>query len=546
MMNEERKVGPWRKLVLAAGCVALAAALASAAACSPAATAKNDSPDAPKAVATEPTTEETEAGAPADEAAILSSVGIIANDYQSRDAGPFMDDYNISAKLNAGSRGCDACHEDLQATVKDIAPVVHIMTTGAIFGKTVDWNDCESCHSMQGTRGGVYLGEFMHNTHYSSPTFTDTQNGSCWSCHAMAKDGEMVMWDEYVYDEQLSGYSANVEAGKFESSVEFFERRGYNADNSIGMSIMAADDVDVDVRLDQAMTSEADRYEAVNYNIPEWTEADFEAWQIEIKGVKNPRSFTLAELDELFEKGTYQVTQECLVNGVNSSLEDSFEATGYLLEDIIEYCGGLEDGCTTVKGFADAEEGWDFCIELDDALKNGSFIAVEYYGHEMTPYEGAPAVLVNPGFPGGTWVKYLTGVEFGTNEVTAPVRIVGGDDFYAGKEDPHLYPCNSAWFNPARDGQVFKVGEPVVLEGFAWVWNMDGHSTGAVRFSWDYGHTWVTQEVAADADPNNWQRFYATWTPTEPGTYCLKVEAVDAADGWHQKKPASVIVTVEE
>ncbi len=548
MKREGKRAGFWRKAAMVAGCAALAAALASVAACSSPAPQKAADPAPAAAAAEEPKAQE-QTSAPAsatDEEAVLSSMGILANDYQSRDAGPFMDQYNIPAKLNAGSRGCDACHEDLQATVKEIAPVVHIMTTGAIFGKTVDWNDCESCHSMQGTRGGVYLGEFMHNTHYSSPVFTDTNNGTCWSCHAMAKNGEMVMWDEYVYDEQLSGYAGNVEEGLPESSVEFFHRRGYDADNSIGVSILGADEVDVDVRLDQAMTSEDDRYEAVNYNIPEWTDADFDAWQIEIRGVKNPQSFTFADLEKNFQKQTFQVTQECLVNGVNSSLEDSFEASGYLLADIIEYCGGLEDGCTTVKGFADEGEGWDFCVELDDALKNGSFIAVEYYGHEMTAYEGAPAVLVNPGFPGGTWVKYLKAVEFGTNDVTAPVRIVGGDDFYAGKEDPHLYPCNSAWFNPARDGQVFKVGQPINLEGFAWVWNLDGHSTGAVRFSWDYGHTWVTQEVAADADPNNWQRFYATWTPTEPGTYCLKVEAVDAADSWHQKKPASVILTVEE
>ncbi|MFR1166423.1 MAG: hypothetical protein ACLSDQ_01670 [Adlercreutzia equolifaciens] len=136
-------------------------------------------------------------------------------------------------------------------------------------------------------------------------------------------------------------------------------------------------------------------------------------------------------------------------------------------------------------------------------------------------------------------------MQIGTDDVTAPIQIVGGDEFYANPEDPHLYTCNSAWFNPARDGQVFK-GEPIDLQGFAWVWNLYGHSTGAVRLSWDFGNTWVTTPVAADADLNNWQRFYATWTPTEPGTYCLKVEAVDAADGWHQKKPASVMITVEE
>lgn len=474
------------------------------------------------------------------ETPVLEGTGIRVNDFQERDAGALPDDYNISAKVNWGSRGCDACHEDLQATIKDIAPTVHIMTTGAIFGKTVDWNDCESCHSMHDTRGGVYLGDYMHSTHYSNPTFTDTNNGTCWSCHATKKNGEIVMWDEYCYEEQLSGYTAYTPA-----SEAFFHMRGYNADSSIGITTLSSDEVDLKVDLDQEMTDESQRYEAVNFNIPEWTESDFDSWTIDITGVKNPTTFTLSDLEKNFEKRTKQVTQECLVNGVNSSLEDSFEASGYLLSDIIEYCGGLEDGAETVNGIADAEEGWNFCVELDDALKNESFIATEYYGHELTAMQGAPAVLIQPGFPGGTWVKYLKTIDFGTEPVTAPVRVIAGDDFYDGAEDPHLYGCNSAWFNPATDGQVFKVGEAIDLEGFAWVWNVDGHSTTQVRFSWDYGNSWITEDVSADADPNNWQRFHAEWTPAQPGTYCLKVEAVDGKD-WHQKKPASVMVTVEE
>ena len=518
-----------KKKPIAALCIAmmLVAAL-SALGCAPQQQASRE-PDASGAA-----TEQEAAGA-----AVLEGTNMKANDFQQRDAGALPDDYNISAKVNAGSRGCDACHEDLQATIKDIAPTVHIMTTGPNFGKTVDWNDCESSHSMHDTRGGVYLGDYMHATHFSSATFTDADNGNCWSCHATKKNGEIVMWDEYCYEEQLSGYTANTPA-----SEAFFHMRGYDADTSIGISTLASDEVDLKVDLDQEMTDESQRYEAVNFNIPAWTDAELAAWSIEIKGVKNPATLTLADLEQHFEKQTQQVTQECLVNGVNSSLEDSFEASGYLLSDIIEYCGGVDEGAVTVNGIADADEGWNFCVELDDALKNGAFVATEYYGHELTAMMGAPAVLVQPGFPGGTWVKYLKTIEFGTEPVTAPVRVIAGDDFYDGAEDPHLYGCNSAWFNPATDGQVFKVGEAIDLEGFAWVWNVDGHSTKQVQFSWDYGKTWFNADVAPDADPNNWQRFHATWTPTQPGTYCLKVQAVDGKD-WHQKKPASVFVTVE-
>lgn len=469
------------------------------------------------------------------------------NDFQQHDAGALMDAYNIDAKVNDGSRGCDACHTDLQATVENLAPTVHIMATGPIFGKTADWNDCESCHSMHNTRGGVYLADFMHSTHFSSAAFTDACNGTCWSCHATTREGEIVMYDEYVYSVDATGYvEFSTPEDTIESSTWFFRQRNYDADSSIGVSILSADEVDFTATLDQATSPEEERFDAVNYDIPEWTEEDFANWTIDIKGVNNPQSFTLAQLDELFEKHTTQVTSSCLVNGVNASMECSYEASGYLLADIVEYCGGIVDGAQTIMAAADPAEGWWFCITLEDAMNNGAFIATEYYGHPLTAVQGAPATFVAPGYPGACSVKYLTSIEFGTTDITAPLTIVGSDDLYAGKTDPHIYSVNSAWFNPARDGETYKVGETISLEGYGRVWNLDGHYCSGLRFSWDYGKTWIYVDADADSDPNNWQRFYGTWTPTEAGTYCLKVEAVDGADGWHQKKSASVFITVEE
>ena len=482
----------------------------------------------------------------ADEAADAAS-SIQVNDFQERDAGPLMDAYGIDGKVNAGSRGCDACHTDLQATVANLCPTVHIMATGALYGKTCDWNDCESCHSMHNTRGGIYLADFMHSVHYSSAVFTDADNGNCWSCHATTREGETVMYDEYIYTAEATGYVGfSTPEETNESSTWFFHQRNYDADSSIGISILSADEVDFDVTLDQAMSSEEERFDAINYDIPEWTDEEIANWTIEIKGVNNPQSFTLAQLDELFEKTTRQVTSSCLVAGINGSMECSYEASGYALADIVEYCGGIVDGATTLMATASPDEGWWFYISLEDAMNNGAFIATEYYGHPITPVQGGPAVCYAPGFPGACSVKYVTSIEFGTAEFTAPLHIVGGDEFYAGKTDPHLYSCLSSWFSPARDGQVYKVGEAIPLEGMGRVWAIDGHYCSGLRFSWDYGKTWIYADAAPDSDPTNWQRFHGTWTPTEPGTYCLKVEAIDGSDVWHQKKSASVFVTVEE
>ena len=472
---------------------------------------------------------------------------IQVSDFQERDAGPLMDDYNIGAKVNAGNRGCDACHTDLQATVENLAPTVHIMATGAIFGKVIDWNDCESCHSMHNTRGGVYLADFMHNTHFSSPVFTDVDNGNCWSCHAVTREGEIVMYDEYIYTVDATGYvEFSTPEDTIESSTWFFRQRNYEADSSIGISILSADEVDFTVTLDQATSPEDQRFDAVNYDIPEWTEEDFANWTIEIKGVNNPQSFTLAQLAELFPKHTAQITSTCLVNGVNASMECSYEASGYLVSDIIDYCGGLVEGAETIMATAHPDEGWWFCITLQDAINNGAMLATEYYGHPLTAYQGAPVTFVAPGYPGACSVKYLVSLEFGNIPITAPLTIVGSDELYAGETDPHIYSVNSAWFTPARDGATFKVGEPISLEGYGRVWAIDGHYCSGLRFSWDYGKTWIYVDADPASDPTNWQRFYGTWTPTEAGTYCLKVEAVDGTDGWHQKKSASVFVTVEE
>ncbi|MFR1166422.1 MAG: hypothetical protein ACLSDQ_01665 [Adlercreutzia equolifaciens] len=141
----------------------------------------------------------------------------------------------------------------------------------------------------------------------------------------------------------------------------------------------------MDVKLDQAVSPEEERYEAVNFNIPEWAMRISEL-TIEITGVKNPRTFTLAELAPRLR--AYSTGDSGMPGKRREFLaRDSFECSGYLMEDIIEYCGGVDGEATTMRGWADDGEGWALHVELEDALRNGSMIAVEYYGHELTAYQ---------------------------------------------------------------------------------------------------------------------------------------------------------------
>jgi hypothetical protein len=149
-------------------------------------------------------------------------------------SGVFPDNYFTSDILKTGSRGCLSCHADIYGLVVNMNPIIHPVSYPT-YGKTDDIEDCIECHKLAGALGGPSLINSMHSMHMNSTLFEDTYQGSCWSCHALDADGEMVLWDMVKFDAYLAGYNDSTSDGVIQWTVD----TGYEKGNMIGFDMVS-------------------------------------------------------------------------------------------------------------------------------------------------------------------------------------------------------------------------------------------------------------------------------------------------------------------
>lgn len=457
-----------------------------------------------------------------------------------RDPGFFPEADYTTNFINAGNRGCGSCHgDDLYSFVSGYRQHLPYKDL-ATYGQGTKVTDCMTCHRPQAIGGGPMIGEAIHQAHYNNQAFT----GNCFTCHATTNDGELVLFDEYIYTGELGGFPENVGSPEWQ---EWIALRGNVSGGDTIAGINVVNDWQLDkVELDQRTSSLEDLFCSVNGQVEN---IDVASYELKVGGgVNSPRTFTLDELKALGEvtKGTCAI---CAGNGFDCTQVGNIEYTGVLLEDVIEACGGLKDGMVTVQrstadGFMNG-----LYSQIEEDLAEGAMLAWAQNGEPLSPEEGAPLRYVVPGWPAYSWTKYLTQIDFIGEE--RPDK-TGWNDWYTGfpPEGSDIYnqicdPLDSAFWTPSKDGQTYKLGDTVTLEGYVWAAQCDEHHTSAVRFSADYGYSWTDIEVPADFDGDQWVYFTAKWTPTEPGVYMLSVKPGDAS-GFDTQTAASVYVVVEE
>lgn len=456
-------------------------------------------------------------------------------DFTDRDTGLYPDVQENAKYQNSGNRGCVACHDDLFQVDKDNGTYTHITTyVGMKQGRYSA--DCKTCHSINiGTTGNV-MSENIHVAHYSSAAFVEA-NGNCWSCHSIVKnaDGtvEMQLFEDVQYESTYGGY---FNANESDATVKWTKDRGFETGYMSGVSVEAKPAVDV--TLDQEPNAEEDEFLILNYQRIDredaYADIDPQTWTLEITGVNEPRTFTLDDLKALPQTEA-TVAQWCAVNGINGAMADNMPVSGVLLADLIEACGGLTDDANAM--YFTCADGWYPSSEgttVQNLIDSNAMICLGNYGHDLTVTQGGPAKLLIPAAVGAISAKNLTQISFEHSD--EPV-ILGSD---AG-----LYPINSSWF--VNDGVEATAGQTVSIEGAAYGFcssELDMHPV-QVKFSLDYGKTWVTYDVPEDFDPQQWVHFTFNWTPAEAGTYIAKVVAV-GADGSEQPTASSLIVTVSE
>lgn len=453
-----------------------------------------------------------------------------AVDFTQSDSGFMPDSARNAAYVNAGNRGCNACHEDLGDVLPMGTAGNHLVTSSAGYGRVFEWRDCTPCHSGTSTSpgAGCYLAGPIHNMHYSSEEFVEGNN-NCWSCHAVTVEGEMVMWDDLKYTPMVDDMETYVGS---QAMSDWMTVRGWDNGRISGMAL--APEIKLsNVALDQD-PSDPDSVFTVANNIEPEINAD--EYTLTITGVNNPQTFTLEELKAM-PQTTMVKSQMCPTNGDGGFLIDNIEMTGVSVSYLIDLCGGLEEGVNAWGGTG--WDDWDGCFSVDQSFcqmdstwDDEAMIVLQYYGEDLTVAQGAPANLFVPGTPGIVNTKWIKTLDFAKTDTAYPA---------------FRFQSNSGWFTPNKDGLTYQFGEPVKLEGYSnlWSWaNTEGLT--AIQISGDYGKTWTTIDIDLDNyDAEAWVHFTAEWEPPAPGTYNLKVRGVSTNENATMRE-GNVIVTVTE
>lgn len=498
--------------------------------------------DDTKAAATEPAADEQKAdekkaeAAPAP-AAATSTVSDLS--FFNNSAGDMVEDnFTTRELLNVGNRGCNSCHDDLATVMGDSTrPALHaIVQIG--YGMKMTYKDCATCHGLAGGFYSPYLGDLLHGSHYSNQSFVEDYNGNCWSCHSVAyqADGswDLEMFDDVVHEPTLGGYKDAITNPK---AREWVRDHGHGSDYLNGTRTEA--EPDMTVELDQRITDAKDLF--VVYNYPP-DQLDMKAITdpnntFTLKGVANEKSYTVEDLKKM-NTTTVAAAHECVTNGQGGSMVGNFEYTGVSIADLIEDCGGLNEGVNQANILC--YDGWKFAsntLPIDIYTKD-AIIAYELNGEPLVQENGAPMLLVLPGMPAGAWGKFIEQVEFTHSD--EPFNILTratGSPAYAGL----MNYINAGWL--VDDGVEVKLGETVELPGFAWGWTDVRTPLAQIQFSTDGGVTWMDYEIDDSYDPNQCVQFTVKWTPKEAGTYVIKVNATNA-DGETMVHPIGLFVKV--
>ncbi len=268
---------------------------------------------------------------------------------------------------------------------------------------------------------------------------------------------------------------------------------------------------------------------------------DPDAWVIEVQGVHNPRSFTVAELKTLGLTSVAMVLQ-CSGNGRNwfphkpSGTQWTVGAagcvifTGVPVKAVLKAVGGSLEGMVYMTGTGGEEipQGIDpntIMIErsVPIAAVADALLAWEVNGEALPLAHGGPLRLIVPGYLGVNNVKYVKRLAFTEEQSPAkiqqssyrftPVGVKGTPDFDSIWESPP-----KSWINlPSDPDTPVKAGQ-VQISGVA---TGGVTSPAKVEVSTDGGKSWHRAKfVGPDLGPYAWREFSYS-AQLAPGTYQL-------------------------
>lgn len=276
-------------------------------------------------------------------------------------------------------------------------------------------------------------------------------------------------------------------------------------------------------------------------------------WVLEVKGVKNPRSFTVAELKTLGLTSVPMVLQ-CSGNGRAwfphnpSGTQWTVGAagcvvfTGVPVKAVIEATGGVADGMKfmTSTGGEEIPAGLDpNTVKVERSVPvdgiEDALLAWEVNGEALPLAHGGPLRVIMPGYMGVNSVKYIKQLAFTEEQSKAkiqqgsyrmsPVGTKGNPTF----EPVWAMPVKSWVTSPSNPDETVKAGK-VLIRGVAFGGMSEAKS---VEVSVNGGKDWEKATfVGPDLGKYAWREFVLA-TTLEPGTYEM-VSRAKNADGDEQ------------
>jgi DMSO/TMAO reductase YedYZ molybdopterin-dependent catalytic subunit len=236
---------------------------------------------------------------------------------------------------------------------------------------------------------------------------------------------------------------------------------------------------------------------------------DVPKWSLEVTGlVEKPLKLSFNDFTKAAPAVERYQTFECISNEVGGDLIGTAKWKAVRVRDILALAG-VRPGATTI--IWRAVDGFSESIPLAVAMDPTSLLAYEMNGQPIPQKHGAPVRVLLQNRYGMKQPKWLTSIEVANHDHTGYWEQQGWD-----KEA--IVKTNSAFRVEAKDGPL------VLLGGWAFAGN---RGISKVEISADDGKTWFPAAVKEPLGENCWQFFSAEWKPPAPGTYHLKVRAVD-------------------
>ena len=399
--------------------------------------------------------------------------------------------------VDADAKGCNACHEDLAATVSEMGVYRHYDLRSKI-GTSMTVDQCQDCHALRGRPSQTVegeLGNLIHGIHSHG-------EADCWNCHVAGDntEGNFAVWDNVKYD-HLRGIT-DIDAESISTDFSYRQDEIFDADQDFILTW----------EYNPGMEERAD---AIQNNVPV-DESLFDTWTVTISGmVDNEITWTLPELIEQAGSQKHVFKHLCAHNPVNGPFVFQGEYTGVDLKWVLEQAG-VQEGATSIRFVA--TDGSGVNVSVADALDPEicSMLVYELNGERLSRISGYP-------------LASMTGQRGANDEGREIVEIIVSDR----AEDPeeqhgnHWYTKPNIGIMNAQDGLIIKAGEPFTFHGYIDSYNQD---IEAMEISMDRGKTWQRFDFD-ELDKERLTTWDYTFTPEEAGAYTIYLRGIKTFHG---------------